>query len=88
MPTTTKPQTSKDREFYSLNNFWFSFKHIFSVLKLAHDVSYSLKIDSKKETETLLKVDELTLSERDSRFLLSILENPPEPSSGLISVFD
>ncbi|NEP02161.1 MAG: hypothetical protein F6K58_26600 [Symploca sp. SIO2E9] len=32
--------------------------------------------------------DELILSERDSRFLLSVMENPPEPSSGLLAVFE
>ncbi|MBW4505814.1 MAG: type II toxin-antitoxin system Phd/YefM family antitoxin [Scytonematopsis contorta HA4267-MV1] len=30
----------------------------------------------------------LVLSERDSKHLISVMENPPEPSEGLISLFD
>ncbi len=30
----------------------------------------------------------LVLSERDSEFFLSVMENPPEPSEGLLSVFE
>jgi hypothetical protein len=30
----------------------------------------------------------LVLSERDSKYFISVMENPPEPSEGLISLFD
>lgn len=30
----------------------------------------------------------LQLSERDSEFFISVMENPPEPSEGLLSLFD
>lgn len=45
---------------------------------------------SNGEAEVLraYKDEPLVLSERDSRFFISVMENPPTPSAALLSIFE
>ncbi|MBD2541404.1 hypothetical protein [Coleofasciculus sp. FACHB-SPT36] len=43
---------------------------------------------SNREVASSYNNEVLVLSERDSEFFLAVMENPPEPSEGLLSVFE
>ncbi len=43
---------------------------------------------SKNKQEDVNSYEVLKLSAKDSKFLIATLENPPEPSEGLLSVFE
>ena len=86
MSATIESKITKNSKINSFLVFWTFLKLSLYTFKIALDL-HKLSINNT-EVEIKVWVDNLTLSERDSRFLLSILENPPEPSSGLLSVFD
>jgi hypothetical protein len=44
--------------------------------------------NSKAEVLRACKDEPLVLSERDSRFFISVMENPPAPSAALLSIFE
>ena len=45
-------------------------------------------INSKTSVPVSYKDESLVLSERDSRFFISVMENPPAPSEALLSIFE
>lgn len=44
--------------------------------------------NSKRNVPASYEDESLVLSERDSRFFISVMENPPEPSESLLSIFN
>lgn len=44
--------------------------------------------NGKAEVLKAYKDEPLVLSERDSRFFISVMENPPAPSEALLSIFE
>jgi len=45
-------------------------------------------VNSKTSVPVSYKDESLVLSERDSRFFISVMENPPAPSEALLSIFE
>jgi hypothetical protein len=49
---------------------------------------YHKLANGKAEVLKAYKDETLVLSERDSRFFISVMENPPAPSAALLSIFE